>query len=118
MDSKIRFNQERETRKCQKQWKLEHEKERGKDEPTHLLLLVIQWNGMESLQQDTNMHIDISINTVNQKFIVEKRTLMKFVRIFKEAPRVEILPLHQCLVLKIARLRGFCSKFKKRKEDN
>ncbi len=48
------------------------EKERGKDKPTHLLLLAIQLNGEESLQQDTKMQIHNKVKTIIQKLTVEK----------------------------------------------
>jgi predicted transcriptional regulator len=60
-------------------------KKKGKDEPTHLLLLAIQLNGIESLQQNTNMQINNKIKTITQN-----------------------LPVHQYLVSKIAQPRAFC----------
>ncbi len=79
-----------------------------------------EWNGMESLQQDTKMQIDNKVKTITKMLTIEKRTLIKSIRIFKGAPRVETLSIHQCLVLKIARPITFCfqPKFKNQKEDN
>jgi hypothetical protein len=82
--------QNEKRRRCQKLWKLKHEKERGKDEPTYLLLLAIQWNGMERLQQDTQMQINNVVKTITQKVTIEERTLIKFVCIFMGAPCLEL----------------------------
>ncbi len=110
-------------------------KKKGKNEPTHFLLQVIQWNGIERLQQDTNMQINNKIKTITQNLAIEKRTLIKFVSIFMGAPclelhhslvlnlgapRVETLLVHQYLASKIAQPKGFCyqTKLKKQKKDN
>jgi hypothetical protein len=83
----------------------------------HLLLLDIQWNGVERLQPNTKMQINNKIKTITQNLTIEKRTLIKFISIFMGAsclelhhpsmpnlgaPKVETPLIHQYLVSKIA----------------
>jgi hypothetical protein len=78
----------------------------------------MQWHGEPPIRQ--NMQINNKVKTTTQKLIIEKKTLIKSIQIFKGAPRVETLPVHQCLVSKIAWPITFYSqpKFKNQKEDN